>query len=225
MKINSLYDGIYVMGEGIDASGKTTQLELAEKYFRKEGHKTLRTRQPGGTSIGQKIREILLNPENVQLVPEAEVLLYMADRTQHMQEVVLPALYNSQMVLQDRGQFATKTYQGHGRGLDIAFIDYLHDNVAIKENSPDSVLFFDISVDESRKRLGQRNLGLDIKNDRFESESRNYFERVRGGMYECKKQNPDLITIINAERSIEEIHKDVVKHIKELIEEKTKTLI
>lgn len=229
MKINPIYSVPYMHFEGIDASGKTTQLERAEEYFRKAGHDAIMTRQPGGTRIGQLIRGILLNPDHMQLAPETEVLLYMGDRIQHIKEVVIPSLNNGKFVFQDRGEFATKAYQGYGRGLDMEFIDDLHDNVVVRKNSPDSVLFFDISVDTSIERLGVRNeearkAGYDVKNDRLEAENKAFFERVRNGYHECKKQNPDLITIINAERSIEEIHKDVIEHIKELIEEKPKIL-
>lgn len=222
MKINTLYQGNYFIAEGIDTSGKTTQLNLARDYFSRKGVETLITRQPGGTAIGQKIREILLDSENIDLVPEAEVLLYMSDRVQHMQETIIPALEKRKLVLQDRGQYATRSYQAFGRQLGTRDIDLLHENIVIKEYSPDSVLFFDISVKEMEKRLGIRNASLNMEKDRLELEDRNFFQRIREGMYECHKQQPDLITIINGERPIEVIQKDVIEHIKELIEAKSK---
>lgn len=217
MKVNPNYQGVYIMAEGIDTSGKTTQLNLAQKYFKNRGYDMMVTRQPGGTRIGQEIRNILLNPENSEMHSDTETLLYIADRTQHMREVITPYLKNEKGILfQDRGQFATKTYQGYGRGLDMKNIDWLN-NLAVGKYHPDSVLFFDISIDTMQKRKSKRNQEYNMEDDRLEQAGISFFERVRKGMHECAKKNPDLITIINSERSIEEIHEGVITHIDKII--------
>lgn len=224
MKINSIYPANYFAFEGIDACGKTTQMDLAREYFEKQGYDVMQTRQPGGTQIGQQIRNILLNPENSKMLPEVEVALYCADRKQHMGQLVIPNLQKKgRLLFQDRGQFSTKAYQEYGRRLDRGMIDWLN-NFAVGDYHSDSVLLFDISVDEMQKRLVERNKGENIENDRLEREDIEFFERLRYGFYDCKKQNPDLITIINAERSIEDIHVDVVSHIEEVVKKKDKIL-
>jgi dTMP kinase len=224
MKINSLYPSIYIIAEGIDTCGKTTQFDLVAKHFQNKGYNLMQTRQPGGTPIGKKIRSILLDVENSEMHPDTELTLYCADRVQHMRQLVIPSLQKqnqNQIFLQDRGQFTTETYQGYGRKLNMYNIKWLN-NFAVGEYQPDSVLFFDISIDEMLKRKQKRNIEKGLEDDRLEKEDREFFQRIRHGMYECKKQNPDLITIIDGERSINDIQKDVISHIEKLIEYKFK---
>ncbi|MBT3225904.1 MAG: dTMP kinase [Deltaproteobacteria bacterium] len=199
---------MFITFEGIDASGKTTQLELLETELKKSGFNVLVTRQPGGTQIGQLIRQILLNPENTQLVPEAEVLLYMADRIQHIKEVILPALAKNRIVLCDRYHDATLAYQGGGRQLDLSWLEQLQEKHII---APDLTLWFDISVEQSQDRLKQRNQSLDVENCRLESENSLFFNRVRSEYARLCQKKGDRFIQIEASEDISSIQRHVLK--------------
>ncbi|MCP4749572.1 MAG: dTMP kinase [Proteobacteria bacterium] len=199
---------MFITFEGIDASGKTTQMRLLEETLKKGDYDIASTRQPGGTEIGQLIRNIVLNPSHKQLVPEVEVLLYMADRIQHLQEVVLPALKQGKIVLCDRYHDATLAYQGGGRQLNLGWLEALEKQSVI---TPDLTLWFDISVEESQKRLNQRNVTQDIENCRLESENAAFFTRVREGYHDlCRKESGRFVRI-QAEDEIQIIQQKVLK--------------
>lgn len=199
---------MFITFEGIDASGKTTQLELLEAELKKNGFNVLVTRQPGGTHIGQLIRQILLDPDNAPLVSEAEVLLYMADRIQHIKEVILPALADNRIVLCDRYHDATLAYQGGGRQLDLSWIKQLQEQHIIE---PDLTLWFDISVEQSQERLKQRNQSLDTENCRLESEDGSFYNRVRNEYARLCRIKSDHFIRIKASDSIHSIQKNVLK--------------
>ncbi len=199
---------MFITLEGIDASGKTTQLDLLERELQKSGFNVLVTRQPGGTQIGQMLRQILLNPENSQLVPETEVLLYMADRIQHIKEVIQPALDREQIVLCDRYHDATLAYQGGGRQLDLSWLKLLQEKHIIV---PDLTLWFDIGVEQSQERLQQRNRSLDTENCRLESENVLFFQRVNTEYANMCQREPDRFIRIEASGDIPEIHQQVLK--------------
>ena len=198
---------MFITFEGIDASGKTTQLDLLEKELRKRGYDILVTRQPGGTSIGQKLRDILLDPENRELVPESEVLLYVADRIQHIKETIQPALDRGRIVLCDRYHDATLAYQGGGRQLDLAWLKQLQESHII---SPDLTVWFDISVENSQKRLLDRNKIQDTENCRLENENRLFFERVRAAYDKMSQEEPDRYVRLDAEDGIQVVHQMVL---------------
>jgi dTMP kinase len=183
-------------------------LELLETELKKNGFNVLVTRQPGGTQIGQLIRQILLDPDNVQLVPEAEVLLYMADRIQHIKQVILPALADNRIVLCDRYHDATLAYQGGGRQLDLSWIKQLQETHIIE---PDLTLWFDISVEQSQERLKQRNQSQDTENCRLESEDSLFYNRVRSEYDRLCRIKSDHFVQIKANDSIPSIQRHVLK--------------
>ncbi len=197
---------MFITFEGIDASGKTTQVDLLGNTLKAKGFDFIHTRQPGGTDIGLKIREILLNPEHSEMVPETEVLLYMADRIQHINQVIKPTLKENKIVLCDRYHDATVAYQGGGRQLDLSWLDPLKNNLLL---TPDLTLWFDISVEESQRRLNIRNESQNVENCRLEREDREFFDRIRKVYQEIAEQEPDRFIIISAENSIEAIQKEV----------------
>lgn len=199
---------MFITLEGIDASGKTTQLALLEEALRHQGHEILVTRQPGGTHIGQRLRKILLNPENTELVPETEVLLYMADRIQHIKETIFPALDQGQIVICDRYHDATLAYQGGGRQLDLTWLQPLQEAHIIV---PDLTIWFDITVEQSQERLQQRNQDLKTENCRLESEDILFFERVRSSYAEMCKREPQRYFRVDAVGEISEIHRQVLE--------------
>jgi len=199
---------MFITFEGIDASGKTTQLQLLESVLREKGHDILVTRQPGGTTIGQKLRAILLDPANDRLVPESEVLLYVADRIQHIREIIQPALDRGTIVLCDRYHDATLAYQGGGRQLDLGWLRELAINHIIQ---PDLTIWFDISVAHSQTRLRERNKAQDTVNCRLESEDGRFFERVRSAYARMCSDEPDRYVRVHAEGDVQEIHLQVLK--------------
>lgn len=197
---------MFITFEGIDGCGKTTQIRLLEESLKKNGINILSTRQPGGTNIGRIIRNILLNPENSRLVPEAEVLLYLADRIQHIKEIILPALQNNQIVLCDRYHDATLAYQGGGRQLDLDWLKSLQQQFVTK---PDLTFWLDISVEESQTRLNHRNTIQNTENCRLESENTLFFSRVSKAYHDLCHQEPDRFIRILAEETIDTIRQKI----------------
>jgi dTMP kinase len=194
--------------EGIDASGKTTQIGLLAKSLKAQGCDVLVTRQPGGTMIGGEIRRLLLDPRHRGMVAETEVLLYMADRIQHLQEIILPALHQKKTVLCDRYHDATLAYQGGGRQLDLDWLSPLTEKQLV---IPTLTLWFDISVTVSIARLKARNTANAVENCRLESENEGFFDRVRQVYLTLHRKDPKRFIRIDGEKSIESIHDAVVE--------------
>ena len=143
--------GMLITFEGIDGCGKTTQIEMACEWLEKQGYAVLSTFQPGGTEVGRQIRDILLKRKNRSLLQETELLLYLADRVQHLKEVILPAIEDGKLVLSDRFHDSTVAYQGFGRGVDLSLIQSIEENV-INPHAPDLTFLFRIDPSISIKR-------------------------------------------------------------------------
>src|SRR5579863_7603956 len=144
-------DGIFITFEGIDGSGKTTQLRILSEHLRQTGREVVEAVEPGGTEIGRQIRAILLDGRNTHLTPRAELLLYFASRAQNVEEVIRPALDAGKIVLCDRFTDSTLVYQGCGRGLGADVVMTLH-QLACQGLDPDLTVFVDIDLDESLAR-------------------------------------------------------------------------
>lgn len=202
--------------EGIDASGKSTQVKPLAETLIDKGFDTIITRQPGGTTIGKAIREILLNPENREMIPETEVLLYVADRLQHIKQVIEPALSEGKIVLCDRYHDATMAYQGAGRQLDLSWLNEIRKRFI---PAPDLTFWLDISVETSQARLQKRNETMNTENCRLEREEITFFERIRAGYRQFAQQDPKRYVIIDAELDTTTISKQitetVLKHLKD----------
>ncbi len=198
---------MFVTLEGIDASGKSTQLELLKRALKERGFDVLATRQPGGTPIGRQIREVILSPVNSEMVAETEVLLYMADRLQHLRKVVRPALDKGKIVLCDRYHDATVVYQGAGRRLDLSWLRPIEKKYLIR---PDLTLWLDISLEESLDRLERRNRQQGIENCRLESEDREFFKRVVAKYRELCEKESDRFVRIAAEENSDAIQKSIL---------------
>lgn len=180
----------FITLEGGEGVGKTTNLLFIEDYLRSRGISLLRTREPGGTGLGEKVREILLHSEHVDA--KAELLLVFAARAQHIQEVILPALARGQWVLSDRFTDASYAYQGGGRGIEWASIGFLEQWVQ-GELRPDLTLLLDTPISVGMARARARG-----PQDRFESEADHFFERVRAAYLERMNREPDRIRRIDA---------------------------
>ena len=199
--------GLFITFEGPDGCGKTTQMNLLAQYFEKKGKKVVLTREPGGKGLGEKVREILLN-YNGEVSDRCESFLFLADRAQNIDIIVKPAVEKGEIVLCDRHIDSTVAYQGYGRGLDINEINMLN-NLATGGKKPDLTLVFDVDVETSMKRVGK-------EKDRMESAGIDFHNRVRNGYLDLAKQEPTRIKVLDATKTIEEIHEKVVEIVEKL---------
>ena len=199
--------GLFITFEGADGCGKTTQIELLNKYFKEKGQETLLTREPGAKGLGVKLREILLNYDG-DVSPTCESFLFLADRAQHVDCIIKPALDEGKIILCDRHTDSTVAYQGYGRGLDINQINMLN-NIATNGLKPDLTIVLDVDVETSMQRVGKNK-------DRMESAGIEFFERVRQGFLEIAKKEPERVKVINSSDTIENIHKKIVELVNKL---------
>ena len=165
--------GLLIVFEGIDGSGKTSQICRTKEYLEAKGYEVITTREPGGTSIGTAIRGLLLDPANDKMTAACELLLYGADRAQHLEEQILPALVAGKAVISDRFSLSTVAYQGYGRGLDKALIGRIGE-IAACGVVPDKTFVLDVPVEVGFARVGK-------EQDRLESAGMDFMERVRQG--------------------------------------------
>ena len=200
--------GLFITFEGADGCGKTTQMKLLAEYLKNKGKNVILTREPGGKGLGEKVREILLNYEG-PVSDRCESFLFLADRAKNIDIIVNPAVDEGKIVLCDRHIDSTVAYQGYGRGLDIERINMLN-SIATNGRKPDLTFVFDIDVETSMKRVGK-------EKDRMESAGIDFHNRVRQGYLELAKQEPQRIKVLDATKSIEDIHKKVVEILKKNI--------
>lgn len=200
--------GLFITFEGADGCGKTTQQKLIAKYLEEKGYEVVLTREPGAKGLGEKVREILLNYDG-EVSDRCESFLFLADRAQHIDMIVNPAVEAGKIVLCDRHTDSSVAYQGYGRGLSVERIKMLND-LAVNGRKPDMTLVFDIDVETSMIRVGD-------EKDRMESAGMDFFNRVRSGYLEIAKQEPQRVKVLDAKKTIDEIHSDVVKLIEELL--------
>ena len=195
---------LFITFEGIDGSGKTTQLRLLAKRLRAAGQAVVETVEPGGTEIGRQIRRILLDPANTALVARVELLLYFASRSQNVEEVIRPALASGAIVLCDRFTDSTLAYQGCGRGLDTEPILQL-DSLACQGLSPNLTILIDIDPEESRRRSLKRNTESAATETRIDDESAAFHHRVRDGYHALARQFPERIRTIPGSFPVDEV--------------------
>jgi len=200
--------GLFITFEGADGCGKTTQLNLLKNYLEDKGYKVVLTREPGGKGLGEKVREILLNYDG-DVSDRCESFLFLADRAQNIDIIVKPAIEQGKIVLCDRHTDSSVAYQGYGRGLDIEQINILN-NLATGGKKPDLTLVFDVDVETSMARVGN-------EKDRMENSGNEFFNRVRNGYLELAKKEPQRIKVVDSTKTIEEIHKNVVKIVEKIL--------
>ena len=207
--------GCFITFEGIDGSGKTTQIARMHTFLQEHGYEVVLTREPGGTRISDRIRELLLNPEHHEMEEATEVLLYAASRAQHVREKIVPALEQGKIVLCDRFLDASLAYQGYGLGLSLSDILAVN-RFATGGVVPDRTYFLELPLDVSRERLAAR-FSSQEGPDRIEQKPASYHERVYEGFFEIRTQHPERIVPINANRSLEEIQQDLQDDILEYL--------
>ncbi len=208
----------FVTFEGSEGCGKTTQIRLAAAWLKERGIPVLATAEPGGTPLGRKIREVLLNRGSCAIGAEAELLLFAAARAQHVRETILPALDRGQLVLCDRFTDATLAYQGFGRGLDAGFIRSLNAFSALSL-TPDRTLLFDLPVETGLARAKKRTDGIrpEAAEDRFEQEEKAFHRRIRDGYLTLAAQEPDRFALIDGAADVGTVHREVCRHLESLL--------
>jgi len=207
--------GKFITFEGLDGSGKSTQIEKLARSLRAHGVSVTVTREPGGTTSGEKIRDVLLHSATSGLCPLTEMALMFASRAQHIHEVILPALADGRVVLCDRFTDSTEAYQGGGRKLGSKPVLQLHD-ILCGNLQPDLTILLDnevnFSVERARRRNRKhKNSRLEKDENRFEQESRAFFGRVRGAYLAIAAREPHRVQVINARGTPGETHAAIME--------------
>lgn len=207
--------GLFIVMEGPDGSGKTTQINLLKEYLEEAGYECLITREPGGTVIGEEVRQLILNPEHKEMSPVTEMLLYAASRAQLVHEVIGPALEEGKIVISDRFVDSSIVYQGIARKLGISTVSAVN-APGIGIYRPDGIFFIDLSEAEGlRRKKEQKNL------DRMEQEGIDFHHMVSEGYRKVLSGSPEVMKI-DGGRSIDTIQKKIRNHVDELLKKKNR---
>jgi dTMP kinase len=201
----------FITFEGGDGTGKTTQIQLMQGYLRERNRSCVVTREPGGTTLGQMIRKVLLEVGDREIAKSTELFLYLADRAQHVHEIITPALGSGKIVLCDRFSDSTLAYQGYGRGSDLSWLRSLN-NAATGGLHPDMSFLFDCPVDMGLGRAARRRVKSETNSsqeDRFEREKLEFHKKVRQGFLELARLEPRRFRIIDASRSVAEVARQI----------------
>lgn len=205
--------GIFITLEGPDGSGKTTITNRLKEYF-KDNSDVIMTREPGGTKIGEDIREIILDDKNKDLCDETEALLYAASRSQHIGEVIEPALKEGKIIISDRYLLSSLAYQGVGRELGIDRVNHINE-FGLRGVYPDLILFFHIDPEETLKRKTDEDGG-----DRLEQAGTEFHKKVYEGYMDLIEKYPKNVVMIDASKSVEEVATETIKAIEKLLKER-----
>ena len=204
-------EGIFITIEGGDGAGKSTQMDNIEKYFTQRGYECIRTREPGGTEIGEKIRDILLDPANHEMSAVTEMMLYASSRAQHVRELIRPAVESGKVVICDRYVDSSVAYQTYGR--DLGDMVQAVNKYAVDGMMPDITFWMDIDPESGRERIGKRE---DSTLDRLEREKIDFHYKVYDGYKRICELEPNRVKRIDATKSIEEIRDEIYGHLDEL---------
>jgi len=202
--------GRFVSFEGIEGCGKTTQIGLLSDYLKQRSIPFTVTREPGGTAVGEGIRKILLHSETIHLTAASELLLFYASRSQNITEKIIPSLNRGEMVICDRFYDASMAYQGFGRGIPLEFIEKVTELVC-NGYRPEVTILLDIDPKVGLTRARARNHTRIEDEGRFEMEDLEFYTRIRNGYLELARREPQRIRTIEADRAIQEIHRDILK--------------
>jgi dTMP kinase len=197
--------------EGVDGSGKTTQVDLLYDYLADKGYKIVKTREPGGTAFGEALRKSILQPD-IYVFPLSELLVLMAMRAQHMEEVIGPALQDGKIIICDRFTDATHAYQGYGRGMDQGIILTLN-RLVTKGIRPNLTVLLDCKVEEGFKRKVERDFSM----DRFEKEALSFHNKVKAAYIKLSKEEPDRFFVVNGNAEVEEVQKKIRDKVEKLL--------
>ncbi|MCZ6750311.1 MAG: dTMP kinase [Acidobacteria bacterium] len=207
------HSGKFITFEGLDGCGKSTQLEREASRLRQQGLPVVTTQEPGGTATGRKIREIVLHATSHPLSASTELALMFAARSQHIEEVILPALHAGKVVLCDRFTDSSVAYQGYGRGIAPDAIRALED-LFCRGLRPDLTIILDIDPATGMNRVRARNRAAQEKETRFEEEGLEFFRRVRKGYEEIARQEPGRVRLIDGKGSVDDVHHEVHEQVR-----------
>ena len=229
-------NGLLITFEGVDGAGKTTQIDMLERWLKSHHISYVRTKEPGGTPLGTEIRHLVLNRPDLTstITPLTETFLFLADRAQHFADVVLPALEEGILVISDRFFDASIAYQGYGRGIDAKFIEELSLG-ATQGRVPDLTILLDLNPSLVHERVGHvQQLSLPVltatrdqngvreERNRLDTETRSFHRRVRDGFLDLAKAHPERIRVVDASRSASQIHQKIVTLVKPYFDPKFK---
>jgi dTMP kinase len=207
--------GVFITFEGPEGSGKTTQIGLLADHLRARGHNVLTTREPGGTRIGDQIRAVLHDVTNIEMVPEAEILLYSASRAQLVGQVIRPALAQGTIVLSDRYADSTTAYQGYGRGLDLDLLTQITE-FATGGLTPHLIIYLDCPVEQGLDRKRRASALEAGEWNRLDQETVEFHRRVRQGYLTLAADEPDRWLLLDAGRSVQELQGEIQKAVERL---------
>ena len=206
---------LFISFEGIEGCGKSTQVERLAKRLAKEGREVVTLREPGGTSIGEAIRDVVKHPPgNKPISPDAELLLMNASRAQLVQQAIRPALASGAVVLCDRFYDSSLAYQGYGRGLDLAKVQHTID-LAVGETKPNITLLLDIPLEVSAERVANREAKTGESIDQFDRSGDTFFKRVLDGFHALAKGDPERLRTINADQSPDSVSDEIWNTLKD----------
>ena len=214
--------GIFITLEGIDGTGKSTQMRLLVKYLRACGHRVVVTREPGGTKMGEQIRAILLASQTGRVAPLAELALIYAVRAQHLEEVVRPALARGQLVVSDRFNDASLAYQGHGRGLGEATVRAF-DRIVCGKIQPQLTLLLDLDPRVALARAQGREMRRNSAHSRFETQGLKFHQRVRAGYLAIARREPRRVQVVSAGRPVAEVQMEIRRIVDRFLDPKVHT--
>jgi dTMP kinase len=202
---------MFITFEGVEGSGKTTQVDLLYDYLADKGYELIKTREPGGTAFGEALRKSLLQPD-IHVFPLSELLLLMAMRAQHVEEVIGPALQDGKIVICDRFTDATFAYQGYGRGMDQEIILTLN-RLVTKGIQPNLTILLDCRVEEGFKRKVERDFSM----DRFENEALSFHNKVKAAYIKLSMEEPERFFVVNGNEEVEEVQKKIRNKVEKLL--------
>lgn len=210
--------GFMLVCDGSNGAGKTTVIKTIEQYLINKGFDVIVTREPGGTPIGEKVREVILDPSTPEMCNIAELMLFGAARAQHIEEKILPALESGKVVISDRFDAATFSFQHYARGIDLDVICNIN-NIALNGFSPDMNIILDLDPKLGLERVKQRGEGL----DRLEDEKMEFLNKARNGYLTQAEQQPEKFRVIDASQTQEQVADVVLAVVDQLIEKHTES--
>lgn len=201
--------------EGVEGSGKSTQIQLLKEFLLNKGYEVLLTRQPGGSILGKKIRNLILDPEEEDKpTPLTELLLYIADRAHHVESIIEPALARNCIILCDRYTDSTIAYQGYARGISIEKLEYLN-SIATKDLKPNMTFVLDLDPTIGLTRVKESRNQLIF--DRIEAEKIEFHQKVRYGFLQIAQKEPDRLKIIDATQSVQQVTENIINLVRQLL--------
>lgn len=205
--------GFMIVCDGSNGAGKSTVIKAIYDYLQSHGREVVLTREPGGTPIGEKIRDVLLSPETPEMCDTTELMLFAAARAQHVHEKILPSVKNGKVVLSDRFDSATMSFQHHARGLPLSLIENLN-NLALNGFQADMTIILDLDPRVGLERVSMRGDGL----DRLEMQDLEFLDKARHGYLTQAFNDPEHFSVVDASQSLEQVIEDTLSIVKKLLD-------